>query len=714
MRRSTQTFFTTLLFAFLTIPGRAVAAAVAEYGDASIQHDQAAGTWTLAAGGATLILVIGASRDFAVQRLVTPSGESWTTGNVPDTFVRVGGQTLAFGNRAAGFNYREVTTAASGSKLQLNATFDVPAASLRLTRHYAIVSGSPTFETWTTYTPATGAPALSDLNVLQLTLPAGTIHWVNGLQGDTADTESDAAFALQEKALAVGEQLALGAVGRASEQTVPWFAIDGGQDEFYTALLWSGAWSVAFDRTSAGLSVTLGLDPMTTTLRGAVDGPHALFGVVRGGLVQATAALCAYVLPGLRDGRPLTPLVTYNTWFAYGTRIDEATVRAEMARVSALGAELFVVDAGWYPDTGSLGTMDFDSGLGSWVPDPARFPDGLKPLRDYAQSLGMKFGLWVEPERISLSLIGAAGAEESWLATADGDYGIYEAAQLCLGSAAARRFILDWITRLIDTVQPDYLKWDNNAWVNCDRDGHGHDAADGNFAHVNGLYEVLAALRTRYPNLLIENVSGGGNRLDFGMLRYTDVGWMDDRSVPSVHVRHNIEGVSTVFPPAYLLSFVMEHHTEPLHNAPDLSLYLRSRMAAALGLCFRTDTLSEGDAANIAREIDIYKATRETLSAASAALLTQQAAVAGGPPWDVLQETTSASDALIFAYQVDEGVSRVTVRPTGLVADTTYDVQSVDTGVLGSAKGADLMANGIEILQSPNSAAHILIIRAQQ
>ena len=122
------------------------------------------------------------------------------------------------------------------------------------------------------------------------------------------------------------------------------------------------------------------------------------------------------------------------------------------------------------------------------------------------------------------------------------------------------------MTRLIDEVQPDYLKWDNNFWLNCDRDGHGHGRSDGNFAHVNGLYDVLAQLRARYPDLLIENVSGGGNRLDFGMLRYSDVGWMDDRSAPSVHVRHIVEGLGVVFPPAYLLSFVMHHDDEPINE----------------------------------------------------------------------------------------------------------------------------------------------------
>ena len=204
----------------------------------------------------------------------------------------------------------------------------------------------------------------------------------------------------------------------------------------------------------------------------------------------------------------------------------------------------------------------------------------------------MKFGLWVEPERVNLSLVGAPGVEETWLATEGGEYGSDHAGQICLASAAARQWLIDRLTALIDDVQPDYLKWDNNMFINCDRDGHGHGATDGNFAHVSALYDMLSPLRERYPDLLIENVSGGGNRLDVGMLRYTDVAWMDDRTAPSVHVRHNIEGLSAVFPPAYLLSFVTDHDTEPLHDAPDLSLYFRSRMGGALGLCFRSDSFT--------------------------------------------------------------------------------------------------------------------------
>ena len=190
----------------------------------------------------------------------------------------------------------------------------------------------------------------------------------------------------------------------------------------------------------------------------------------------------------------------------------------------------------------------------------------------------MKFGLWAEPERVNLSTIGGPGADEGWLAEFQGSYQAMDFAQICLADKAARDWIFGRLAALIDAVQPDDLKWDNNFWINCDRGGHGHGAFDGNFAHTHGLYDLLARLRARYPSLLVENVSGGGNRIDVGMLQFSDVAWMDDRTAPSVLVRHNFEGLSSVLPPAYLLSFAVDHAGESLHQPSDLALYLRSRM----------------------------------------------------------------------------------------------------------------------------------------
>jgi alpha-galactosidase len=707
---------TSLLVGLLVADVASGATIVAKAGDASISHDAVEGTWAIATGGATLTLNLDSTKDFSIVGLVTTSNRAWSLGGVSDTTVTIDGRPLAFGSRAAGFSYDGVTPSASGSTLHLDAAFLLIDAGLRITRHYVVTSGSPTFEAWTTYAPLGGAHAtLSNLSALALIVPNGAVRWLMGLQGDNANTVHDSAFTLQQKTLAIGEHLAMGAQGRASEQIVPWFAVDGSPDEFYAALMWSGAWSLSLDRSDSGLSLAVTLGSMSTVVENVpLDGPHVLFGVVRGGLPQASAAIRSYGLQALRGGRALTPMVTYNTWFAYGTEIDDASMRQEMTRAAAIGTELFVIDAGWYAGAGAASPFDFDAGLGSWSPDPVRFPNGLKPLGDYAHSLGMKFGIWVEPERVNLSTVGDPGVAEEWLATAGGRYGSDHAAQICLASDAARAWLMDRITTFLDAVQPDYLKWDNNMWINCDRPGHGHGPSDGNFAHVHGLYDVMASLRQQYPNLLIENVSGGGNRLDFGMYRYTDVAWMDDRTAPSVHVRHNVEGLSAVFPPAYLLSFLISHDGEPLNDAPDLALYTRSRMAAALGLCFKSAELSANDLANVKAEIAIYKSIRPTLGGAASILLTAQAKATKGPAWDVLQETgAGGKQVMIYAFQSDPAVAKINVKPSGLAAQTMYEVRSVDSGVLGVMKGADLSAQGIDILQSPKSAAHLLVLTAK-
>src|SRR5262245_45807757 len=210
-RRSSHTFFIFLLA--VTLHGsRAGAATVAASGDASISQDTAAGTWTLRAGAAVLTLAVDRSRDFELVSLVSPSGKTWAGGSVPDSSVHVGSRTIPFGNRAAGFAYENAAVTTSGKTLQLDATYALASANLTVTRHYAVISGSPSFETWTTY--ASGSAPLSDLNAIQLVIPAGTIHWLTGLQGDTAGAPdaftADTAFTLEQQALAIGQQLTFG------------------------------------------------------------------------------------------------------------------------------------------------------------------------------------------------------------------------------------------------------------------------------------------------------------------------------------------------------------------------------------------------------------------------------------------------------------------------------------------------------------------------
>ena len=685
----------------------------------SITHDADRRLWTLR--NDTVEWQVSGDRGTQQAGLVqvrVGGAQVWpsTNGGI-DGVVTIDGRERQIGSFRDGFSVDSVSPLRVSNGVQLDLAMRVADVPIVVTRHYALYDDSPVLELWTTVQSLDPRPhRLSDLNSFAVTVPSGTAHWLNGLQGENADVQRDA-FTMQAQVLNAGEPLMIGSTRRSTEQQLPWITLVNGANTFFAGVMWSGAWTLTATRTAGTVRLKAGLGQMQATLTSGapLEGPHGFIGAIPAGPSSVSHAMERFIINWVRAGRALMPLVTYNTWFAYGVDIDEDAMRGEMDRAAALGVELFVMDAGWYTNAGAGGPSDFESGLGAWDADPSRFPNGLRALSDYAHGLGMGFGLWVEPERLDRSAMDGTSLDERCLATSGGSYQSAHTAQICLASSVAREYLFGKLTALLDAVKPDYLKWDNNFWINCDRDGHGHGPSDGNFAHTRGLYDLLGRLREKYPSLLIENVSGGGNRLDLGMLRYSDVAWMDDRTAPSSLVRHNLEGLSSVLPPAYLLSFVTEHNGESLHQAADLALYIRSRMEGVLGLCIRTGEFSESDLADIAGQVATYKRLRDALVTGSATLLTGQAAVTNGPAWDALQVRGADGQSLVLgAFQVDSGTARITIAPTDLDPSATYDVLSLDAGPLPSATGADLMSGGIDLGAVTDSAAHMLILTRRE
>jgi len=188
---------------------------------------------------------------------------------------------------------------------------------------------------------------------------------------------------------------------------------------------------------------------------------------------------------------------------------------------------------------------------------------------------------------------------------------------------------------------------------------------------------------------------------------------MDDRTSPSSLVRHNIEGLTFAFPPAYLLSFLIDADGEPIAGADDLPLLTRSRMPAAFGLTYRNDLLQEETAAELAAEIQQYKRYRSIIAVANATLLTLQTPY-DESGWDVLQEVAdNGLSALIFGFRSEAGSERLIVRPRGLQPAATYDVFSLGVGPIGTVRGDTLMQDGIELLAASPSRAHMLVLLAR-
>jgi len=677
--------------------------------DAFVDGDTASGRWTVGTGRIELALTVTRAGDVRLEGLRWPGGPNMSRVNDADGLATADGRSGPLGSGASGFRATTVEAATGDGFVEALVHFQQERGALSATRHYRVRPGSAAVEVWTEFT-ANGSDGgtVQDLNAFLVTVPDGTVHWVTGLGGGGEP------FSRQTRDLVPGESLTIGSQVVSSNDNVPWFAVAAGEGTFFATLGWSGTWSAFLERRDEGLAVRMWLPGMSARVEGAttVEGPHAWIGLVPGDAAQASAATQQALAAG---HAPFPSLTTFNTWFVYGNRIDDGSMRDAIDQSSRLGVELFQLDAGWYPQRAPESIWDFTNGLGSWQVDRDRFPEGLGAIGDYARANGMRFAVWVEPERVALATVGrAGGAEERFLATNGGQYlpGADAAspdAQICLGDAAAREWLVSRLTTFIEEARPDYLKWDFNRWMICDRPEHGHTADGGSYAHIRGLYAVLDALRQRFPSLLIENCSGGGHRLDAGLLRLTDTGWMDDTTAPSAHVRHNIEGLTSVFPASYLLSYVMPSEAEPMNAAADMPNLVRSRMIGTLGLAVNFRSVSERDLNELTQEFQLARVIRDYQAGSASYLLTAQAG--SHPAWDVVEQWSTANQrGVLWAFDNDGG--RSTVRLAGLNPADMYELRDMDTNRRQRISGSTLLDTGFDLLPRDGGAAQIYTIQS--
>jgi hypothetical protein len=187
---------------------------------------------------------------------------------------------------------------------------------------------------------------------------------------------------------------------------------------------------------------------------------------------------------------------------------------------------------------------------------------------------------------------------------------------------------------------------------------------------------------------------------------------MDDGTAPSTHVRRNLEGLSLGFPPAYLLSFVINSPVEPLNVGGDFPAIARSRMPGILGVTYRSRDIDSQLSDALSLGIAQYKLVRNIISRAHALLLGGQASV-NEQGWDVVQEVSDDQQtAVIFAFKGSADPGSVLVQPLNLLPDTVYDVTSVDNGEMGELPGSQLMQDGIQLVQTDGSRAHVILLEA--
>lgn len=337
--------------------------------------------------------------------------------------------------------------------------------------------------------------------------------------------------------------------------------------------------------------------------------PEATLTLSAHGFGGASASLHEFVnhhvVRGDWAGRERPVLV--NNWEATSFDINHRTV-VSMARTAArLGAELFVLDDGWFGNR-----RDDHRGLGDWSVNPKKLPKGLSGLADDVRSLGLDFGLWVEPEMVNRDS-DLYRAHPDWAIAVPGRTPSEGRQQLVLDLSRqdVRDYLVASIGAAIDEADAAYVKWDCNRNLS---DLFSAQCAPGEVAHrfILGLYEILGRIFGPRPHILLESCASGGNRFDLGMMCFSPQIWTSDCTDPIERLDIQF-GLSHLYPQSTMGAHVAATPSmQTLRTAP---LTTRFNVAAFGLLGYELDPrrLTPGEQGEVKKQIAFYKKHRKVL-----------------------------------------------------------------------------------------------------
>ena len=294
--------------------------------------------------------------------------------------------------------------------------------------------------------------------------------------------------------------------------------------------------------------------------------------------------------------------VLVNSWEASYFDFDGDTLYELAKEAKYAGIDMLVLDDGWF------GKRDDDnSGLGDWFVNEKKLGGTLGDLIKKINDLGVKFGIWVEPEMISEDS-DLYREHPDWALTIPGRNPVHARNQLVLDFSRKEvvDHIFDQICKVLDQGNIEYVKWDMNRSLMDVFSRGTEDQGRVMYDYVLGLYDFLERIVTRYPDLLIEGCSGGGGRFDAGMMYYTPQIWCSDNTdaLDRLQIQY---GTSFGYPVSAVGSHVS---AVPNHQTGRItSLHTRGvvAMAGTFGYELNLGKLSEEEKQEIRLQVEEYR-----------------------------------------------------------------------------------------------------------
>ncbi len=637
--------------------------------------------------------------------------------NTPEEYAGWGGGlfvepslkiTFADGNRDLVLHYDSHTEKADGLEVVLK---DI-SRKIFVTLHYAIDPETGILARSATIENREDKPVTVEQAAASAwTLPAGK-YTLNYLTGRWAGE-----YTLTQEAMHPGARVLESRRGSTGHQANPWFALQAGDSNedhgevWFGALGWSGSWRFTIEQDQLdAVRVTGGFNPFDFgyvlppgekletpifyggyTAHGMGGASRLLHGFEVHKILPRTAATASAPAPKPRP-------VIYNSWEATEFRVSEAGQIELAEKAAALGVDRFVMDDGWF------GQRKTDNaGLGDWYVNQEKFPHGLKPLIDRVKALGMDFGLWVEPEMVNPDS-DLYRKHPDWVLNFPGRPRTEGRQQLVLN--LARKDVHDYVYGFLDKLLSEndiaFLKWDyNRNWSEPGWDEL--PPAEQKKVYVeftHNLYAILSELRHKHPNVEIESCSGGGGRVDLGILRYTDEVWPSDNTDPFDRLSIQ-DGFTYAYTPQVMMAWVTDSPHWFNKRSTSLSYRMLSSMQGSLGIGANIAKWTPEEAALTKRLIAAYHEVQPTIVQGDLYRLISPRNGSEFSATQTVRQDKSQSVVFAFIHSTQEGRGFPILKLKGLDPKAQYAITPIEgkaaQNTPPSASGAWWMSHGLEM-----------------
>ena len=441
--------------------------------------------------------------------------------------------------------------------------------------------------------------------------------------------------------------------------------------------------------------------------------PEVYMGVIAGGLDDAVNEMHAHVRKSVLN-MPEADGSACIVGAGMGAEHDMSveTSKAFMRQFAEMGAEIFIIDAGWACPPDDLDWFKYN---GVNIPDADRYPNGMKEMSDYCHSLGMTFALWVEIERVAEK---AKVYQEHPEWRAYNIFGDHSQGYLDMTVPEAAQWAEEELARIITEYKMDLLRVDYNVlasdYFNLRDTGTGRKECL-TLRHFQAVYKMYHNLKRRFPDVIFENCAGGGGRTDLGMMKCFNHTWVSDwqKAPHSVMITN---GMTMALPPERVDRLFAGMGC---HAFGSFDTHMRNTMLTHMSLNVVAPAATHANPVQmefVKHSVDIYKNfirkflptskvyhhTPEAVKALNEGYCAMEAASADGRQGAIAAYTMTCAKADSF-----------TVIPKGIDISLNYKVTLDNSRTSFIASGYQLSTSGIPVSIPASMSSELILLEAQ-